>query len=83
MTTLSFTTIPGWDLVSGFGCPSKGLAGVCSNDVPRAVCYPQELEGTEFTGTYAQILDAVKIFAESNTAYAAIVLFGNAGGENQ
>lgn len=83
MATLSFTTIPGWDLITGFGCPSKGLAGICSNEVPHVVTYPISLEATEFTGSYEQILDSIRNFAAGNTVHAAIVLFGNAGGENQ
>jgi len=83
MTTLSFTTIPGWDLASGFGCPSKGLAGVCDNSVRRKVTFPVSLEGAELTGQYSKILEGTKTLTKTNDVLAAIVLFGNSGGENQ
>lgn len=81
MKQLTFTTTGCWDDASGFGCASLGLAGICANEERRVVSYSKELEATELTGTYEQILDAVR--DNTQTVQAAIVVFGNAGGENQ
>ena len=80
MNTLCFSTTGGWDLAKGFGCASLGLAGVCDNGQPRTVTYPAELEGIVLTGSYEGVLTDVK--AVTDTVHAAVVLFGNAGGEN-
>ena len=80
-TKLSFTTTGGFQLLDGFGCASLGLAGICTNDKKDAVSYPEKLEGITVTGTYEQILSKVKKINEP--VYAAIVLFGNVGGENE
>ena len=82
MTKLSFTTTGAWDLAEGFGCASLGLAGVCGNDENRVVTREYGAESTVFTGQYDEILTAVKALLENQKVYAAIVLFGNAGGEN-
>ena len=82
MTKLTFTTIPGWNETSDFGCPSKGLAGVCDNSVPFAKSYPIALEGEKLLGSYEEILKKTEQFAQDHSVQAAIVLFGNAGGEN-
>ena len=80
-TKLSFTTTGGFDLLDGFGCASLGLAGICKNDEKRAVSYPEILEGIEVTGSYEDILSEVKLISEP--IYAAMLFFGNAGGENE
>lgn len=80
MEKLCFTTTGSWDLADGFGCSSLGLAGICDNNQSRTVSYPRQLEGIRLTGSYAQILDAAQKVSEP--VFAAIVLFGNAGGEN-
>lgn len=80
MERLCFTTTGGWDLAKGFGCASLGLAGICDNSKQQSVTYPIELEGTVLTGSYEEILGSVKDLTVP--IYAAIVLFGNAGGEN-
>jgi len=80
MKQLTFTTTGCWDGAPGFGCASLGLAGICGNEEHRTVCYPEKLEGIELTGTYAKIL--ADAHAVTQPVYAAIVLFGNAGGEN-
>lgn len=79
MIQLTFTTTGCWDEAAGFGCASLGLAGVCGNDAHHAASYPKQLEAEVLTGTYDQILSA----AAEKTAQAAIVVFGNAGGENE
>ena len=81
MAKLTFSTTSGWDNVQGFGCASLGLAGICDNSDICAVEYPFELNGTVMTGSYADILTQLNNFTEN--VYAAIVLFGNAGGENR
>lgn len=79
-TSLTFTTTPAWDMADGFGCASLGLPGVCTNAEKMVTTYGDKLEGTVFSGTYQDVLenlDRVNIKAK-----AAIVLLGNAGGEN-
>lgn len=80
MEKLCFTTTGGWDLTKGFGCASLGLAGICGNAQQQTVTYPKELEGIVLTGSYEEILSGAK--AVTAAVHAAIVLFGNAGGEN-
>ena len=80
MKQLSFTTTGGYDLLEGFGCTSQGLPGVCDNDKKCVVTDPRKLKAVELTGSYDQILTAVKQVQEP--VHAAIVLFGNVGGEN-
>lgn len=80
MTKLYFTTTGGWVSGEGFGCASLGLAGVCDNSQNKAVSYGEALEGIVITGTYADVL--AKVAENAQIVYAAIVLFGNAGGEN-
>lgn len=80
MTKLTFSTTGCWADADGFGCASLGLPGLCSNDANKIAVYPRELEGVVLTGTYEQMLmDAKKI---EKPVKAAIVVFGNAGGEN-
>ena len=80
MNQLTFTTTGCWEQAKGFGCASLGLPGRCTNDEAAVVTYPRELESQVLTGSYAQILsDAAAI---EKPAQAAIVVFGNAGGEN-
>lgn len=81
MSELVFTTTGSWNNICGFGCASLGLAGKCDNKVNMKVSLPYELEGKILTGTYADVLTGIADFNEF--VEAAIVLFGNAGGENQ
>lgn len=80
MTNFEFTTTCGWDMCKGFGCASLGLAGICDNSQARAVKHQAELEGLVLTGSYTEILQQLQ--AVVRQVYAAVVLFGNAGGEN-
>lgn len=80
MESLVFTTTGCWDSAKGFGCASLGLAGKCDNSVARTTQWPFQLEGIVLTGTYDSVLQSVSALQEP--VYAAIVLFGNAGGEN-
>lgn len=80
MKQLSFTTTGSYDLAEGFGCASLGLPGVCGNDETCVVTGPRKLKAVELTGTYEQVLSAVQQVQEP--VQAAIVLFGNVGGEN-
>lgn len=82
MNYLSFSTTVSWNAVEGFGCASLGLPGVCDNSENRVRTYPLQLESVSLTGTYSQILDRAKTVAETCKVSAAIVVFGNAGGEN-
>lgn len=80
MTKLTFSTTGCWSDADGFGCASLGLPGLCTNDENKVAAYPHELEGVVLTGSYEQMLsDAKRIDKSVN---AAIVVFGNAGGEN-
>lgn len=80
MNTLCFTTTGAWYLAKGFGCASLGLAGICDNTQKQIVTYPKELEGIVLTGSYEAVLAEVK--TATRPIHAAVVLFGNAGGEN-
>ena len=80
MIKLTFSTTGCWAEATGFGCASLGLPGLCTNEEKRIVEYPRELEGVVLTGTYDQMLSAAK--EVSVPVKAAIVVFGNAGGEN-
>lgn len=80
MAKLTFSTTSCWDMADGFGCASLGLPGVCTNDQKCIVTYPDELDGQVFTGTYENILAQIK--GMDCNPLAAIVMFGNAGGEN-
>lgn len=81
MTKLVFTTTGNWPTEEGFGCASLGLAGKCDNKSQMSAQWPLELEGTVFTGRYSEVLRDIAGF--SPRVNAAIILFGNAGGENQ
>ena len=80
MKQLSFATTCSYDLAEGFGCASLGLPGVCGNEEKCVVTDPRKLMAIELTGTYEQVLSAVQQVREP--VRAAIVLFGNVGGEN-
>lgn len=80
MTKLSFTTTGAWDLADGFGCASLGLAGVCGNEEKRVVSREYNAESVTITGTYSEVLAGVR--AMKVPVCAAIVVFGNVGGEN-
>ena len=80
MTKLCFTTTGAWDLADGFGCASLGLAGICGNEEKKTVTREYGAESVVFTGTYAEVLSAVEKLEKP--VYAAIVVFGNVGGEN-
>lgn len=82
MTKLCFTTTGAWDQADGFGCASLGLAGVCGNEENRVVSREYEAESVTLTGTYEELLNGVRQTLEKQKVYAAIVLFGNVGGEN-
>lgn len=82
MTKLCFTTTGAWDLSDGFGCASLGLAGVCGNEEKKVLTRQYAAESTVLTGDYEKLLTDLKELVKSKQVYAAIVLFGNAGGEN-
>lgn len=83
MKTLSFTTTGCWDKAKGFGCASLGLAGLCDNSENRVVTYGAELEGAVLTGSYEELLTGAKEIAAGKPVQAAVIVFGNAGGENE
>lgn len=80
MTKLTFSTTGCWSDADGFGCASLGLPGLCTNNENKVAAYPHELEGVVLTGSYEQMLSDAKRIDKS--VKAAIVVFGNAGGEN-
>lgn len=82
MHTLSFTTTGCWDMAEGFGCASLGLTGICDNSENRVRNYKSALESVMITGSYEDILVNARDAVQRNDVYAAIVVFGNAGGEN-
>lgn len=80
MAKLTFSTTGCWDSANGFGCASLGLPGVCSNDENIVVTFEKDLRGITLTGSYEKMLQKAKTVTEP--VLAAIVVFGNAGGEN-
>ena len=80
MAKLTFTTTAGWRESADFGCASLGLAGLCNNSQVCASTYPLDIEGISLTGSYQEILSRIPEL--SVQIHGAIVLFGNAGGEN-
>ena len=82
MSKLTFSTTGCWDLADGFGCASLGLPGCCGNDQNVVLAYEENLKGITLTGSYDKILQAAEKTAKEKSVYAAIVVFGNAGGEN-
>lgn len=77
---LTFSTTGCWADAKGFGCASLGLPGLCTNEEMKIAEYPRELEGIVLTGSYEDMLSAAK--EVTVPVKAAIVVFGNAGGEN-
>lgn len=82
MEKLAFTTTGCWDDAVGFGCASLGLPGLCDNSQSNVTVYSRELDAVRLTGSYESILAGAKTVAAAQQVYAAVVLFGNAGGEN-
>ena len=80
MKQLSFTTTGSFALSEGFGCASLGLPGVCGNEETCVVTDPRKLQALELTGTYEEVLAGVGQVKEP--VQAAVLLFGNVGGEN-
>ena len=78
MQKLRFTTTGSWKEGLGFGCASLGLAG--TKDEAAEFRYP--VSGTVLTGEYETVLRQVRTLESLEDTQAAIVLFGNAGGEN-
>ena len=76
METLTFATPDAWKNVTGFGCATLGPAGTDAKTVSA-----MPLEGVALTGNYEDILK--KAAAVKLPVFAAVVLFGNAGGENE
>ena len=74
MQKLTFSTPDAWE-DAAFGCATLGPAGTTEKTVSWS-----PLEGISLTGTYENILrEAAKV---TEPVFAAVVLFGNAGGEN-
>lgn len=82
MHYLSFTTTGCWDQAEGFGCASLGLPGLCDNSENRVRNYETPLEAAMITGSYESLLANAADAAKRWNIHAAIVVFGNAGGEN-
>lgn len=80
MAKLTFSTTGCWSQADGFGCASLGLPGLCTNEENRIATYPRELEGIVLTGSYESMLRQAK--EVTDPVKAAVVVFGNAGGEN-
>ena len=80
MTKLTFSTTGCWEDAKGFGCASLGLPGLCTNEEMKIAEYPLELDGVVLTGSYEAMLAAAK--EVTAPVKAAVVVFGNAGGEN-
>ena len=76
MEKLTFTTPAAWENATDFGCATLYFA----NTTDSVATYEKALNGTVLTGTYEEILESAKAVAKAD---AAIVLFGNAGEENE
>lgn len=76
MEKLTFATPVAWHTVRDFGCATQRFA----NTEEPVVSYEKPLQGKILTGTYAEILEGAKLIGKAD---AAIVVFGNAGGENR
>lgn len=79
--SITFATTTAWDRVDGYGCASLGLAGVCENAAEKTVSFRVSPQCAVLTGSYREILESAAAFPSA--VRAAIVLFGNAGGENR
>jgi len=78
MNAFRFTKTDSWSDQDGFGCASLDLAGTDSN----AATFQHSVNGTVLTGEYDTVLQQVKKLGNLENIQVAIVLFGNAGGEN-
>lgn len=78
MEKLVFTVPGSWKEGLGFGCASLGLAGTAEETAQFR--YP--INGTVLCGEYADVLWKMEQQKNLNDTQVAIVLFGNAGGEN-
>ena len=76
MEKLTFATPKAWDAVKDFGCATLYFA----NTEEKSATYEKPLQGKILTGTYGEILEGAKHIGKADVA---IVVFGNAGGENQ
>lgn len=76
MIKLTFATPAAWHTVEDFGCATLNFA----NTEKQVATYEKTLQGKILTGTYEEILEGAKRIGKAD---AAIVVFGNAGGENQ
>lgn len=67
-----------------FGAATFGLAHQMFGEVysNQSVFFPDEIEGVKLAGKYEDVLNDTVAVARANNVCAAIVLFGNAGGEN-
>lgn len=83
MAKLSFSTTGAWHNVSGFGCASLGLPGKCNNDVSMVAEYPLEINSIILTGSYDALLLKASEAVQNQSVHAAVIVFGNAGGENE
>lgn len=78
MEKLVFTVPGSWKEGLGFGCASLGLAGTAE----EAAQFRYPINGTVLCGEYADVLQQVEEQKNLSDTQVAIVLFGNAGGEN-
>lgn len=76
MIKLTFASPAAWHTVEDFGCATLNFA----NTEKQVATYEKTLQGKILTGTYEEILEGAKRIGKAD---AAIVVFGNAGGENQ
>lgn len=80
MVTLEFAETSVWTQTNGFGCASLGLVAGKFSENGTAAQWLNGLEGTVLIGTYTQVLDGIRKFDQH--VFAAVILFGNCGGEN-
>ncbi len=74
---LTFYT-PSYKNADGFGGATFGFAGAEDETLSLAKVFPEDVAGIAFCGSYEEILNTIP----QTPCQAAIVLLGNAGGEN-
>ncbi len=70
---------PSYRDVKEFGAATFGFAGFEDETAHRSFLYPEDISGVALCGTYDECLNKIP----SGNFKAGIVLFGNAGGENE
>jgi hypothetical protein len=63
-----------------FGIVNKGISEIYAN---KDIFFFEQIEGIKLTGKYSDVLEDMKLAIQQYEIFAAIVLFGNSGNENE